>query len=99
MKDPIEEIKMAMKTSAISTSPDLIKILIAIDSVECKSILDDDLEKLTEIEKSEMNESCEILEKTNCIDIQTEDILGKSPHKIFHLKEEGKKILKNLGIE
>jgi hypothetical protein len=95
----IEKIRDVVKTSAISSNPNLIKILIAINSVECKYILDEDLEKLTELTEKKINEYSEILEKTNCIDTHTEEIKGKSPHKIFHLKEEGKKILKNLGIE
>ncbi len=90
--------KYALQSSLIIGNRNLIKILIAINANRNRMIKED-IEKITELTSEVVNDSINILEKSNYIETFMEDVPGRSPHKICALTNGGRELIKILGIQ
>ncbi len=96
----IEKTKYILQSSVLlAKDKDLIKVLIAVNSSKDKTMLSDDVQRLTGLDLGKMNEFLNFLEKAGYVNTIMDDIPGGSPHKICTLTEEGEKLLKSLNIE
>lgn len=93
------KIRPFFEASLVIDNNELGNVLIAINSSKDKTMIDEDIQTLTNFSKEKTNNCINLLERMNYITSKMEDVSGRSPHKICTITDNGKKVLKALKIE